>query len=691
MKQQRCVLILLSVILCLSAALIPSVGAQSGEPLAEIVYWEDFSQAQATGKINTSGNHRTVNASNGIFVCTTKDKTSYDFSDGTLKYLTKADGDYVDLRFRRGSVMEKDLAQDFVLSFKLKPHTEGFNAQFSFSSTHEKSDSIDVNSKGLALKGGRFYVGGSAADTNATIPANEWSLIEIAFHYNENVRPTNGAMTKGAIDSYTVMLNGESLYTVSLNKYIKNFDFFRMLRWTGSATFELDDLRVALGNQSLKQFDDLGGKKASDYTTNISWFTDKEPVGDYAYSFCIVGDTQIISAEDATEGTQNLSKIYDWIVANTESKKIAHVFGLGDITDNNTAAEWQIARTQIDKLNGVVPYSLVRGNHDGSANINQYFFSNNKAYTDQFEGFFGSGSMENSYRRLSVGNEKYLLITLDWGAKDDVLAWANELVERHANHRVIITTHAYMSHDGDVLSSENDKDLPSKDGSQYNDGDEMWSKLVSKHENIFMVISGHVGIDYPVSLQSEGEKGNKVTQLLVNPQDLDEQVGSSGMVTMLYFSADGKTVEVETYSTVREQFFARENQYVLDVSQPEKKPTYNGELHIGANGNWWIGNTDTGRKATGSDGSDGTDGKNGANGANGAVPYVGENGNWWVGDNDLGVRAVQDQTASGASGCQGSCGGEAIPWLILLAVCCAGLLKRNAVNHRIKPMSVNER
>ena len=674
MKQKRFTLVLLALLICAGICSAPTVGAANEEALPEIIYWEDFSEAQATGKINTSGNHRTVNASNGIFACTTKDSTTYDFSGGSLKYLTKASGDYLDLRFRRGSVMEKDLAQDFVLSFKLKPDGADLSAQFAFSSSHEKSASIDVNSKGFALKNGRFYVGNTAANTNAVIPAGQWSLIELAFHYNGNVQPANGAISKGAIDSYTVMLNGETLYTVNLNYYVKSFDFFRMFRWSGSATFEIDDLRVALGNQSLKRFDELGGVKAADYTTNVSWFTEKEPVTDYAYSFCVVGDTQILSAEDAKEGTQNVSRIYDWIVANVEEKKIAHVFGMGDITDNNTEAEWQIAKAQIDKLNGVVPYSLVRGNHDGSANINRYFYSGNTAYTEQFEGFFGSGSMENSYKRLQVGNEKYLLLTLDWGAKDDVLEWANGVVERYADHRVIITTHAYMSYDGDVLSSENDKDTPSKNGSQYNDGDDMWSKLVSKHENIFMVLSGHVDTDYLVSLQSEGEHGNKVTQLLVNPQNMDEQVGASGMVTMLYFSEDGQTVTVETYSTVREQYFMRENQFTLDVSQPEGSADYSGTLFIGENGNWWIGDRDTGVKATGEDGQDGADGQNGKNGADGEVPYVGENGNWWVGDRDLGVKAVSD-APSDRAGCQSSYGGSTLVWTALTAVFALGMMK----------------
>ena len=120
--------------------------------------------------------------------------------------------------------------------------------------------------------------------------------------------------------------------------------------------------------------------------------------------------------------------------------------------------------------------------------------------------------------------------------------------------------------------------------------------------------------------------------------------------------------------------------------------------YIGTNGNWWIGDTDTGVDANGiagnkgdkgdtgadgvgiakiektatdgnvdtytvtltngktytftvtngkdgADGKDGTDGKDGENGKDGLTPFIGENGNWWIGDTDTGVKAVAEQTA----------------------------------------------
>ena len=61
---------------------------------------------------------------------------------------------------------------------------------------------------------------------------------------------------------------------------------------------------------------------------------------------------------------------------------------------------------------------------------------------------------------------------------------------------------------------------------------------------------------------------------------------------------------------------------------------------VGANGNWWIGNTDTGVHAAAVDGKDGKDG------VDGQTPHIGENGNWWLGDTDTGVAAKMEAGTS---------------------------------------------
>ena len=62
----------------------------------------------------------------------------------------------------------------------------------------------------------------------------------------------------------------------------------------------------------------------------------------------------------------------------------------------------------------------------------------------------------------------------------------------------------------------------------------------------------------------------------------------------------------------------------------------------------------------GTNGTNGVDGKDGANGADGQTPYIGENGNWWIGDTDTGVKAAGDDGKDGAIIVATAVGGTAL-------------------------------
>ena len=62
----------------------------------------------------------------------------------------------------------------------------------------------------------------------------------------------------------------------------------------------------------------------------------------------------------------------------------------------------------------------------------------------------------------------------------------------------------------------------------------------------------------------------------------------------------------------------------------------------------------------GTNGTNGVDGKDGANGTDGQTPYIGENGNWWIGDTDTGVKAAGDDGKDGAIIAATAVGGTAL-------------------------------
>ena len=101
---------------------------------------------------------------------------------------------------------------------------------------------------------------------------------------------------------------------------------------------------------------------------------------------------------------------------------------------------------------------------------------------------------------------------------------------------------------------------------------------------------------------------------------------------------------------------------VADLKGADGKPGAAGAdgvtPHIGDNGNWYVGSTDTGkpsRGATGAPGKDGADGKPGAAGADGVTPHIGDNGNWYVGSTDTG------KPSRGATGAPGKDGADGKP------------------------------
>ena len=304
-----------------------------------------------------------------------------------------------------------------------------------------------------------------------------------------------------------------------------------------------------------------GSGNAYDLSYSFRWMDKAPSMGDYAYSFAVVGDTQTLNDSYTTE----MEKVYKYITDNATRKNTKFVFGLGDITEWNGTRdinEWQRAQDYITTLDDAgIPYSLCRGNHDGvltsegSTRMNEYFPYEN--YKDKLSVYY-DGKIENSCQFLTVGNVDYMIFALDYNPSEDVLEWAGSIIETHPHHNVIITTHSYISVNKQYTAESN------------GNGSLIWEKLVKKYSNIVLVLCGHVGANDIVWNQVEGDNGNLVTQMVVNPQYIDAGTdGGAGMVAMLYFSEDGKNVQVEYYSTIRNQWLADTNQFSFELNVVE--------------------------------------------------------------------------------------------------------------------------
>lgn len=282
---------------------------------------------------------------------------------------------------------------------------------------------------------------------------------------------------------------------------------------------------------------------------DATWLDEVEAPGEYDYSFAVIGDIQNLSFKYPSE----VATVYNYVVDNIESQKIEHVFSLGDITEGSSEKEWINAQKAISVLDGKIDYSMVRGNHDGKEQYLKYF-GNTSGYANQYKASYLSSL--NTVVEFSAGNLDYLVVNLDYLPNDDILTWANSVVEAHPYHNVIVTTHAYINADGS-------KYVPTSG----NGGAELWDKFIKKHANITMVLCGHIDDENLEAIKTTGENGNVVTELLIDPQNTDLLFdGGVGLVAMLYFSNDGKNVELRYYSTIKKQYYKANNQFSFEVN-----------------------------------------------------------------------------------------------------------------------------
>lgn len=257
----------------------------------------------------------------------------------------------------------------------------------------------------------------------------------------------------------------------------------------------------------------------------------------------------------------------DWIVANKDNKNIIFVLHEGDITHRNTNPEWLNANESISVLDGVVPYALALGNHDmgtgGSGNsrntnfFSEYFPVSRYQNLPTFGGVYEPDKMDNCYHLFRAGGIDWLILVLEFGPRDDVLAWANQVVTDHQDRQTIILTHTYLYSDDTLHGSKpSHKWNPHNYGlaggaGGANDGVEMWDKLVRRHRNISFVLNGHILNDGEGKLVGIGDHGNEVYQILANYQMLVN--GGNGWLRLMEFIPDLGKVLIKTYSPYLDQ------------------------------------------------------------------------------------------------------------------------------------------
>jgi hypothetical protein len=275
----------------------------------------------------------------------------------------------------------------------------------------------------------------------------------------------------------------------------------------------------------------------------------------------------IVVLPDTQYYARNYPDIFDaqvrWIADQHARAGIALVAHEGDIVDADEPAQWQRAATSLHALDGVVPYLLSSGNHDyrrvgahvdRTTSIDEYFAPTEVGGTVSGGGTYQPGRLENSYVLLSAAGGPWLLLSLEFGPRDAVLAWADTVLRRFPAVPAIVLTHAYLDADGsrfDHVSRHDQLWNPHRYFAQdpagaVNDGEEIWQKLISRNDNVRFVICGHALDDGTGRLTSRRPDGTVVHQILANFQT--GALGGAGYLRIMRFTPRTRTVAVQTYS-----------------------------------------------------------------------------------------------------------------------------------------------
>jgi Calcineurin-like phosphoesterase len=304
-----------------------------------------------------------------------------------------------------------------------------------------------------------------------------------------------------------------------------------------------------------------------------------------------------------------------YIAANLESAggDIAFVTAVGDVWQNQTkpvdpahAARGlgRVANPMLDRfvryseqvpkvempkaaegyrlIAGKVPFSVVPGNHDYDAmwpveaakdpdGKPRTPFQIHPGGLDNFRSVFGARSEffrgqrwyvsshdggADSAQIFTAGGYRFLHIGVQFNPPDATLRWAEGVMRRHRGLPTIVSTHDFLSTKGERLP--NPIIDPASVDPQDNNAEDMWNKLISRNDQVFLVLCGH---QHGQSRRVDANRrGNMVHQILADYQDRGQSVKDAGgkgytgdgWLRLMQFDmgAEVPVIRVRTYSTL---------------------------------------------------------------------------------------------------------------------------------------------
>ncbi len=148
-------------------------------------------------------------------------------------------------------------------------------------------------------------------------------------------------------------------------------------------------------------------------------------------------------------------------------------------------------------------------------------------------------SLDNYVRFVQLDGRSFAVLVLEFAPRNEVLNWANNVIQENCDIPFIILTHAFLNNQGKLFDHKDpycDNEYSQKSysmgGDYLNDSREIFDKIIYANTNIKMIICGHcLHRDFIAIEYVPNEKGNEVPCIMVNYQHAAD--GGNGYIGVL--------------------------------------------------------------------------------------------------------------------------------------------------------------
>mgnify|MGYP003290493802 CR=1 FL=1 len=298
---------------------------------------------------------------------------------------------------------------------------------------------------------------------------------------------------------------------------------------------------------------------------SIVFFTDDPFVNENSEYIIVLGDIQEYTNEEAYYPYFQATMEWIWNKIK-DGKNIKCVLQTGDITWTNQHYQYNIFYKYTYPVALEIPYISCPGNHDYSYSngyiknrystlFSQYtsFDNVNQLVVDRYE----EGRMENIIVKNEINGERIDIVSLEYGARTEVIEWAKQHIRNNPDIRYIILTHEFLTSKGKIIQDQESYayiDL-ARGESTYSGPVYIWNNLIKDNNNIVCVLCGHHG--FSAHLFTKNSFGREVPQILFNLQYQDN--GGDGWVQLWEFPKNSDFANVNTYNTITREYHPDSN------------------------------------------------------------------------------------------------------------------------------------